>query len=717
LTVGFQLFRYIESAGFLFCFVLFFVKLASVILYILIMSNRLTRRILLFCFVFVVSSFLSSGVVFAEEISDYNVDIAVNDSGDIAVVEKIHYDFGDEYRHGIIRDIPLRYGDEGNAVDIDLKLESVTNEYGEPYEFENIDDYYYKHIRIGDPMNTITGDHWYYISYKAFGVVNSFSDHDELYWNITGNDWGVPIDKVNVSVTSPGGHSDFFDATCFTGFFGDDGFDCSYDISDDVAKFSSSRVFYSGEGISVVLGFNKGVIKKVYSVLKVFATGGASSTSFLYSLDSPDKTIRSVKSIYGVSWRLPLGKYHLKVSKFKYRSYEQDVDVGGDGVVGLEVNLELNTFFLFFDYYLPFILFIFGIYFYISQWWKKGRDPRGRGTIMPFYKPPKFVDAKGEFTRAVSPGEVGVLIDEYADLHDITATIIKFAVIGLLKIKRVKGKKTMFLGGKIKYSFIKLRDPKNGELLLFEKNIFDAIFKSLSKGEKEVKLEDLNGEFYSSLPGIKKKLYKEVVDDGLFSRDPDVVRNDYLIFSIIFFVMSLIVGVLLLLFFASPLYIILGPIVFIFAFILSFFMPKKTVYGAEMYENVLGHKMFLEIAEKDRIKKLFSPKEYMGVFQDNLPYAMIYGVEKEWAKQFDGLYEGLPSWYEGDINFADLAYDLRRLDNFAKTVYASTPAPTGGSGGWGSGYSGGGSSSWSGGSGFGGGFSGGGFGGGGGSSW
>ena len=59
-------------------------------------------------------------------------------------------------------------------------------------------------------------------------------------------------------------------------------------------------------------------------------------------------------------------------------------------------------------------------------WWKHGRDPEGKGVIMPIYKVPKNL----------KPGEVGVLIDERAHLHDITATIIDLAVKGYLKIRR-----------------------------------------------------------------------------------------------------------------------------------------------------------------------------------------------------------------------------------------------------------------------------------------
>jgi hypothetical protein len=49
-------------------------------------------------------------------------------------------------------------------------------------------------IKIGNPDQTVTGAHWYTITYLVRGSLNAFADHDELYWNVVGNQWEVPID-------------------------------------------------------------------------------------------------------------------------------------------------------------------------------------------------------------------------------------------------------------------------------------------------------------------------------------------------------------------------------------------------------------------------------------------------------------------------------------------------------------------------------------------
>ena len=149
---------------------------------------------------------------------------------------------------------------------------------------------------------------------------------------------------------------------------------------------------------------------------------------------------------------------------------------------------------------------------------------------------------------------------------------------------------------------------------------------------------------------------------------------------------------------------LLWPFLSVVLIVFSFFMPRKSKKGVNVYEKILGFKMFLKATQKDRLKVLFSPKDYREVFERCLPYAMVFGVEKEWAKQFEGLYKGVPDWY-GGTGSHDLYYFVRNIEMMNASVsrtFGSGPRSRGG-----------GSSGWSGGSGF----SGGGFGGGGGGSW
>jgi uncharacterized membrane protein len=127
-------------------------------------------------------------------------------------------------------------------------------------------------------------------------------------------------------------------------------------------------------------------------------------------------------------------------------------------------------------------------------------------------------------------------------------------------------------------------------------------------------------------------------------------------------------------------------------------MPRRTGPGREMYRRILGFRQYMTVAETDRQRF----NEETNLFQEYLPYAIVYGCVDKWAKAFEGL-ENQPdtsSWYVSTHAFAPLAFSssLQSFSSSMSSAIASTPGGSGGSG-------------------FSGGFSGGGGGGGGGGSW
>jgi hypothetical protein len=123
----------------------------------------------------------------AEQILDYRVDLQIEADGALVVSEQIAYDFGSEERHGIFRDVPVRfrYDDRHDRV-YPLQVLEVSGSPGTPvqYTLEEVDNTL--RIRIGDPDQTISGRHDYTILYRVEGTLNGFPDHDELYWNAIG---------------------------------------------------------------------------------------------------------------------------------------------------------------------------------------------------------------------------------------------------------------------------------------------------------------------------------------------------------------------------------------------------------------------------------------------------------------------------------------------------------------------------------------------------
>jgi hypothetical protein len=115
-------------------------------------------------------------------------------------------------------------------------------------------------------------------------------------------------------------------------------------------------------------------------------------------------------------------------------------------------------------------------------------------------------------------------------------------------------------------------------------------------------------------------------------------------------------------------------------------------------EEIEGFKLFLSVTEKERLKFHNAPVKKPELFEKFLPYAMVLKVEKEWAKQFEGIYTKPPSWYQGNWNTFSVGYLASSLNSFsssASSTIATSPASSsgfsGGSSGGGFGGGGGGS--------------------------
>ncbi len=340
--------------------------------------------------------------------------------------------------------------------------------------------------------------------------------------------------------------------------------------------------------------------------------------------------------------------------------------------------------------YLSLLLPILTFIFLLILWFLKGRDPKGQGVIIPFYAPPDNL----------TPVEIGTLIDEKADPKDISSAILNLAVHGYLKIREVENKALFgLLKGKNDYILIKIRD--NIGIPSVEKRIFDTIFE---EGDTEIKVSTLQDRFPQALPNIKNDIYQDLVDKKYFPRNPEKVRRTYASIGTIVMVVGFFAFINNLSFIFAGSLFLTGFIILIF----GSFMPRKTLKGVRTHEQILGLKEYLQVAEADRLKFHNAPEKKPEVFEKLLPYAMVLGVEKEWAKQFEGIYLNPPRWYEGSsLNTFNTLYLVSSLSSFNQVTNASMGIKTEGMGGAASGLSGFGS----------GGFSGGGFGGGGTSSW
>ncbi|MBO0140446.1 DUF2207 domain-containing protein [Agrobacterium sp. Ap1] len=195
-----------------------------------------------------------------EYIRSYNSDIQIAADGELTVTETITVNAeGNRIRRGIFRDFPMTMEDaKGRTIRVGFEPVSVTRD-GRPEAFhtETIS----RGIRIytgGENTFLSPGVHTYAITYRTNRQIRYFDDHDELYWNATGNGWQFRIAQASARVTLPGGR--VTDTTAFTGAYRSTASDVRASASGSQATFTTTRPLGSEEGLTIVVGFPKGIV-------------------------------------------------------------------------------------------------------------------------------------------------------------------------------------------------------------------------------------------------------------------------------------------------------------------------------------------------------------------------------------------------------------------------------------------------------------------------
>lgn len=572
-------------------------------------------------------------------IDSYDVDYTIDQTGLIRVTEDIQVDFGTLEKHGIFRDMPVRYYyDEENDRLISPGNITVDDGAGNDIPFELINSDANLRIKIGDADTLISGPQRYRIRYLLTGAMNAFPDHDEFYWNVTGK-WPVSILHATATVRLPGGAIE--QSACYVGPTGSTE-PCSGLAQGNIITFSTDRTLTEGEEMTVVVGVPLGVVDVGPPVL--------------------------------------VGKPKTDTEQFLDLFAVNPFTVGAAVVLGFVM-----------------IAAVFRL------WWVEGRDRwlgdmfylnegdgKGVETTKPImahesivveFTPPEL----GRRQRRLRPAEIGVLLDERADTLDVSATIVDLAVRKHLTITEEKSGGLFGLFQKTDYRLDRL-DATDDELLSYESQLKDALF---DDGDS-VKLSDLKNKFYKDLAKVKKALYSQSMKNGFFARNPETTTTVSRVAGIVIAAVGagLVFGLGKLFgggFIGIPV-IVAGLAVFL----LAPAMPRRTGKGRTIYRRSLGFRRFMVTAETARQK--FA--ENANIFHEYLPYAIIYGCVDRWAKVFQdlGLEPGEPYYYSGRGPFVAAAF-ASSVSSFSSSIsntMASTPGGSGGSGFGGGGGSGGG---------------------------
>ena len=560
-------------------------------------------RYLLFAFVLFPLFLTNASAQSSDEISQFKSNITLEESTDIKIEEEIVYFFSYP-GHGIYRDIPTKYRVQlALTRPVMIKLDELyyykkDNPSIKYNSYEKSLENGYTRFKIGDANTLVEGEYVYVIKYTLKNAVNYFDNHDELYLNIVGNYWDVPIQNLSATIILP---NKITDKICYTGISGSTQSNCTFkDISETETVVAPTSTLNTGEDLTVAISMPKGTLKDVR---------GAQTAAFLLS---------------NIGLLLPVPTL----------------------ILGLML--------------------------------VKKNNKNRKLTVIPHYQPPKDIFpmlAGAIYTKALTP-------------KHISAQIVQMAIDGLIKITQ-KGKRNYIL------------KKDNIEKTISEDTV-RALYAALFKGKNKVNINDIPSDFYITVNSLKKNIDTKLYDDKYFSKENKKLWNK-LLFGGFF-------GIFIIFLLATPLASIAATgwtigiaISSIISIILASKIDLKDTLGNKVFAELEGLKMYINTAEKHRIEFHNDPEKYLGIFEQLLPYAIIFGLEKKWAREFEDLYKEPPSWYSGNISTFNTLVLANSISSVSHGIQTSSIQPS--------------SHSSFGGSGFSGGSSGGGFGGGGGGRW
>jgi uncharacterized membrane protein len=546
-------------------------------------------------------------------VSKFESTVHVDDDGVARITEKITFDFRGQFQ-GVYRTIPVDYpGPRGTNYSLFLRVDKITDDDGgAALKYEKHTRNGFLNLKIYVPV-AVDASRTVDIEYSVTNATKFFDDHDEFYWNVTGNDWPVPIDSASTIVYFPAQASGALQAQAFRGGYQ-----------------STERAQTSVEGPAVTAETSSLPMR-----------GGLTVDVYI-----PPGILHQPGSLTRAGWFL--------------RS---------NPVITLPVWALIVMF---------------------ALWWVKGRDPDPGMSVAPVYEPPE----------KLGPAEMGTLIDESVAPRDITAVLVDLAVRGYMKIVESDHKGLLTTSKDYEFQLLKPRATWT-DLTDYERAMMERIF---AEGTQSARLSELRNHFYTALPIMKDEIIGSLKEKGMYTVDPEsahllagfgavVVFGPYVLLQVLGgadFLNSV------------PLAIVCGIIAAVIVFLFGRQLTATSLKGAKTKVEVRGFQEFMNRVDADRLKRM-----PLDTFEKFLPFAMALGVEHRWAKNFEGIVQNPPTWYQGTspglFNSIYFVNSIGYMSQQATSTFVSAPRASSGSSGW----SGGGMSS-------GGGFSGGGFGGGGG---
>src|ERR1700723_298601 len=213
-------------------------------------------------------------------ISNYQDTITVNEDGSALVNETITLVFVGEW-HGIHRTIPIKYpGPDGTNYQLFIDIKSITDENGAKLKYDSSTSGAARDLKIYMP-NAVDATRTVDIAYRVRNPTPFFDQYDEFYWNVTGNDWPVPIDRATATVHLPDSASGSLRAQAFTGVYGSTERDATAKVEGSNAEFATNNPLPMRGGMTIDVYIPKDTLKEPGGLTKLFWFIGSNPVVFL----------------------------------------------------------------------------------------------------------------------------------------------------------------------------------------------------------------------------------------------------------------------------------------------------------------------------------------------------------------------------------------------------------------------------------------------------
>lgn len=624
----------------------------------------------------------------AEEIVLFDSTVTVDESGSLVVEENLHINVeGRSIRHGIFRDFPTTYRTaDGKRYRVGFKVLAVTLD-GRKEPYEVTDRSGGVRIRIGSADRYVpTGTRIYRITYRTTGQIGFFDDHDEVYWNVTGNGWEFPINRALARVILPEG-VEARKALLFTGPEGSTASRGRWSLEGNEALFQTTAPLDAGEGLTVAVAFDKGHVTPSAEQLRL----NRPPSPFLLNV-APFLALALLIAYYVTAWlrygkdlrggpifarfEPPPGISPALASRLMHRRFNDgavtasliDLAVKGHLVIE-EIESALGS-----------VL----------------RKALGRKVAGKF----RLRKIKGDAAGGDERFFLSALFGSRDEL-DFTRDSDKetFHTVRESLKDRVNGHLPDYLRRNILPSLagFVLSLTLFGGLLLANRASFDGLFSVLWLALWSLFAAFLFTNAFASLKkGLRLKRFKPAI------------KGLVLLVMALLFAFSGLIGAVLSAEELSPAFAVAIVGTFVVNYIFIRIMGNVTPKGRKLLDELEGLKLYLSVAEKERIRRFADvtlPPDTPEQFEKLLPWAIALDVEKEWAQHFESVlaergYE--PAWYAGRTSWhvAGITSMTSNLTSSLGGAIAAASTPPGSS----SGFGGGGSSGGGGGGGGGGGW-------------